>query len=216
MRTFRYLLLLFSLVMLFGIVSAQIPIAGFSGMPTIGQGPLTVTFTDQSTGNPTGWAWYFGDETYTAPWTQVNASAGWSARGLLSSVTMPNGSIVLMGGVTGTTSNDVWCSTDNGATWTQLPNAGWSPRWGQSAVAMPDGSIVLMGGWPSGYTNDVWRSMNNGTSWILMNASAGWTARGFHSSVAMPDGSIVLMGGNIDQELLMTLGGRRITGQRGP
>jgi PKD repeat protein len=35
--------------------------ADFTADPTSGPAPLTVTFTDRSLGNPTGWAWQFGD-----------------------------------------------------------------------------------------------------------------------------------------------------------
>jgi len=37
------------------------PVANFSGNPTQGYAPLTVYFTDQSTGSPTSWSWTFGD-----------------------------------------------------------------------------------------------------------------------------------------------------------
>ena len=37
------------------------PIASFSGTPTSGVAPLTVTYTDASTNTPTSWAWTFGD-----------------------------------------------------------------------------------------------------------------------------------------------------------
>jgi serine protease len=37
------------------------PVAAFSGTPTSGTYPLTVTFTDASTNSPTSWAWTFGD-----------------------------------------------------------------------------------------------------------------------------------------------------------
>jgi parallel beta-helix repeat protein len=137
---------------------------------------------------------------YGATWTLVNASAGWSARYLHTSVAMPDGSIVLMGGASGGLKNDTWQSTDNGATW-RLMNAssGWTGRWLHSCVAMPDGSIVLMGGF-NGQTNgaeknDVWQSADNGATWTLVNASAGWSPRRIYSTVVMPDGSIVLLGG---------------------
>jgi len=37
------------------------PVAEFTGTPTSGDNPLTVTFTDQSSNGPTSWAWNFGD-----------------------------------------------------------------------------------------------------------------------------------------------------------
>jgi len=38
------------------------PDADFSGTPTSGYAPLTVSFTDLSTNNPVSWAWDFGDD----------------------------------------------------------------------------------------------------------------------------------------------------------
>ena len=187
-------------------VTLQLPrliessVASFSGIPRTGVAPLTVQFSDISTGSPKGWVWYFGDEDYSDPWALTNASAGWLERRSHSSVVMPDGSIVLMGGWDGSSyMNDVWRSTDNGATWTQMnANAGWSVRYGHSSVVMPDGSIVLMGGWDGNFLkNDVWRSTDNGATWTQVTASAGWSERAHHSSVVMPDGSIVLIGGYI-------------------
>jgi len=37
------------------------PVANFSGTPTSGDYPLTVSFTDLSSGSPTSWSWNFGD-----------------------------------------------------------------------------------------------------------------------------------------------------------
>jgi PKD repeat protein len=39
------------------------PVASFTGTPTSGVAPLTVTFTDASTNSPTAWVWTFGDGT---------------------------------------------------------------------------------------------------------------------------------------------------------
>jgi serine protease len=43
------------------VTAPQPPVAAFSGTPTSGDAPLTVSFTDQSTNNPTSWSWTFGD-----------------------------------------------------------------------------------------------------------------------------------------------------------
>jgi PKD repeat protein len=41
------------------VLAGEVPVAAFSGTPTSGCAPLTVAFTDQSTGGPTNWAWTF-------------------------------------------------------------------------------------------------------------------------------------------------------------
>jgi outer membrane protein assembly factor BamB len=177
------------------------PVPAFIANITSGTAPLTVQFTDTSSGSPTGWAWYFGDENYKNPWTEVNASAGWTPRWDFNSVVTPDGGIVLIGGIDGIGPwvTDIWRSTDNGATWTEMnTSAGWTPRISTSSVAIPDGNIVMTGGHNSSsgsQTNETWRSTDNGATWTLQNASAAWPAREQHTSVAMPDGSIVLMGG---------------------
>ncbi|MDD1691574.1 MAG: PKD domain-containing protein, partial [Methanoregula sp.] len=45
---------------------ATVPVAGFTGNPVSGIVPLTVRFTDQSTGSPTSWNWSFGDGNYSS------------------------------------------------------------------------------------------------------------------------------------------------------
>ena len=186
-----------SILLLVPVAYAASPVANFSATPTSGFAPLTVHFIDASSGTPKGWAWYFGDENFNKTWRLVNASAAWTARDYHSTVAMPDGSIILMGGVNGNLKNDVWRSTDKGKMWTLVnASAGWSARYRFNSVVMPDGSIVLIGGFGSFTTSDdVWRSTDNGVTWIRQTASAEWAPRGAQSSVAMPDGSIILTGG---------------------
>lgn len=134
-------------------------------------------------------------------WVQVTSSAEWSARGSFGSVVMPDDSIIVMGGrdANGDNLNDVWRSTDNGATWTQVTaNAEWTGRVVHNTVALPDGSIVLIGGADrNGVKNDVWRSTDNGATWAQVTANAGLTPRESLSSVVMTDGSIIVSGGTL-------------------
>lgn len=46
---------------LIGIQNDVTPVAAFSGTPTSGDAPLSVTFTDASTNSPNTWSWDFGD-----------------------------------------------------------------------------------------------------------------------------------------------------------
>ena len=204
-RNHLFCLCIVGIIVLTSSVSGSVPVAGFSGTPIIGPVPLTVTFKDLSTESPIGWAWYFGDEDFTEPWTQMTVSAGWAPRHVHTSVAMPDGGIVLIGGNkdNGGLYTDVWRSTDKGATWTEMTeSAGWSPRLGINSIVTSDGSIVMMGGYDGTDKNDVWRSIDNGATWTEMTASAEWPAREYHSCVAMSDGSIVLMGGGNQQGYL--------------
>ena len=74
----------------------------------------------------------------------MTLGARWSGRTGHSSVVLLDGSIIFMGG---SNKNDVWRSTDKGATWDEVTtSAEWSGRSDHSSVVLPDGSIVLMGG----------------------------------------------------------------------
>jgi len=100
----------------------QPPVANFTGNPTSGNAPLTVYFTDTSTGSPTSWSWTFGDggtsqaqspshqytavNTYTVSLTAYNAQ-GQDTETKVDYITVDNqschvGSIALVGKYKGT------------------------------------------------------------------------------------------------------------------
>ena len=131
-------------------------------------------------------------------WTKLTEHAEWPGRIRHTSVVLPDGSIILMGGLGDGWKplNDVWRSVDNGVTWTQQPTPPWEARDGHSSDVLPDGSIVLMGGNNGTHPlNDVWRSADQGATWTLQTPWAAWYPRSHHGSVVVPDGSIILMGG---------------------
>lgn len=59
--------------------AAVAPVANFSASPTSGTAPLTVQFTDTSTGTVTAWSWDFGDGTTLS--TQQNPSHTYATTG---------------------------------------------------------------------------------------------------------------------------------------
>jgi PKD repeat protein len=68
------------------------PIANFTGTPISGTIPLTVTFTDSSTGTPTGWRWTFGDIGAGNTSTLINPSHTYTTPGNYSvTLTVSNG-----------------------------------------------------------------------------------------------------------------------------
>lgn len=127
--------------------------------------------TNSQSGSNLNDTWKSTDNGVT--WTLVNASSGWTGRAYHTSVALPDGSILLMGGWDGTVfgnlsfRNDTWRSTDHGETWTlQNAGSGWLKRIDHHSVALPDGSVVLTGGWGDGgsYRNDTWRLPPAGSS----------------------------------------------------
>jgi PKD repeat protein len=95
------------------------PVANFSGTPTSGLAPLTVSFTDQSSGGPTGWAWDF-DNNGTVDSTAQNPSFTYNTAGTYTvKLTATNGD----GSDDEIKTNYISVSTGGGtATVTLLPN----------------------------------------------------------------------------------------------
>jgi PKD repeat protein len=72
--------------------TASAPTANFSAAPLTGAAPLTVTFTDTSTGIITSWAWDFGDSTTSAQQNPVHVYNNAGAYTVKLTATGPGGS----------------------------------------------------------------------------------------------------------------------------
>jgi hypothetical protein len=92
-------------------------------------------------------------------WTEVTATAGWSARDGIKSVQYRGKMWVIGGNLGGSRYNDVWSSSD-GEIWTEVTSsAAWSGRAYYSVVVYKDIMWVLGGHDGSGSPiNDVWSS----------------------------------------------------------
>lgn len=138
-------------------------------------------------------AWKSSDKGET--WTRMCYAPGWTQfagygynvqRFAPQLVALSNGHLILLGGYTGLATsysccNDVWRSTDSGATWTRLldnqpPGSPtyWERRSNFGCVVTSGDNIVLGGGWTDsmGFTHalkDVWMSSDEGATWTLMN-----------------------------------------------
>lgn len=147
-------------------------------------------------------------------WTPQTAHAPWSERKWFSSAALPNGDVLVMGGLTETGSvtnylNDVWLSQDSGKTWTQqTAHAGWSGRRDHTSVVLPNGDVLVQGGIDRGdpLLNDVWLSKDSGKTWTLQTAHAPWVGRWDYTSAVLPNGDVLVLGGRANGGIVLGLG----------
>lgn len=148
------------------------PSADFSASTTSGTAPLTVQFSDQSTGNPSSWSWSFGDSgssssqnpshTYTTPGTYTV------------SMTATNSS----GSDTRTRSNYITVSAQN-----QAPNvsAGADQTITLPATASLDGTVTD-DGLPNNSVTSTWSRVSGPGTVSFGNANAVDTSASFSSA----------------------------------
>jgi hypothetical protein len=106
-------------------------------------------------------------------WTRINSSVNWGGgtnggKVMASSVVMPDGSVLFMGGFNGSAqyTKDVWRSGNNGVTWERVNQSPeWNARYGQSSVVTKNGSVLIIGGYYSGgdWVRDIWNFTPTGS-----------------------------------------------------
>jgi len=141
------------------------PVANFVGSPTSGNAPLTVQFTDQSTGGPTSWSWTFGDGGTS---TAQNPSHQYTAGGNFTvSLTVSNAG----GSDSETKTNYIVVTSPS-----PVPDFTASPRSGPAplTVNFTDLSTGCIDTWKynmDGVGGDDWSDSRNGNAkWTYQNA----------------------------------------------
>lgn len=136
-------------------------------------------------------------------WWEVAAQAAWEARSEMAVAVLPDGRLVLAGGVTAAARllNDVWLSDESAAHWMLVASsAPWAPRAGHSMVLLAGGSLLLAGGQAQAterpLRRDAYVSLDGGSSWTLATSNARWAPRAGHAALALPDGRMVVLGGD--------------------
>jgi PKD repeat protein len=99
------------------------PEAGFSGSPTSGESPLTVSFTDETSGQVTSWQWDFGDVSVSDQQNPVHTYYGAGTYTVSLTATGPGGSDT----ETKTSYIEVLPSSSVIANFTAIPRSGSPP-----------------------------------------------------------------------------------------
>lgn len=143
---------------------------------------------------------------FSDSWKRVTTKPEWDLRYNFRSISMQDGSIIVIGGQSSQNSsiylNDIWRSTDDGKKWELMTsNIPWGPRLYYSLLSLPNGKLMIMGGLSpyedDKWYNDVWVSSDSGKNWKLITSHAEWSPRIFASSTSYPDGNIIMMGGEL-------------------
>jgi hypothetical protein len=77
----------------------------------------------------------------------MTSAASWSIRNFHSSVIDSSNYVYIIGGRGTVYNNDMWKSTDYGATWIQMATSAWSIRGEHKSVIDQLGNIYVIGGW---------------------------------------------------------------------
>lgn len=142
-------------------------------------------------------------DTTGAHWEQQSGPFGWLSRFASALLSLPDGDVLMVGGLTHDDSDAIVFATDawrtsNGAQWWSVTATEVPPRSHAGSVVLPSGSILLAGGVDDGgVTNSVWRSDGPqvGSRWYLVTAAAAWPRRERFGMVVLPGGTVVVAGG---------------------
>ena len=128
-----------------------------------------------------------------------SSASVWAARDAPGLLQLSSTALVLFGGYSyaqNTRLNDVWSSSDNGASFVAMANAPWAGRNVMAWTSPNPNTLVVMGGYTTVRVNDVWSCAFSSTcTWTALSA-APWSPRGYMTAASTAAGSIWLAGGS--------------------
>ena len=149
-------------------------------------------------------------------WVNINSGAQNAinpAREYAAAITDSKGVLYVTGGRRCGTTNgleDVWRSTDRGASWTRrVALAPWGFRLSHLLLSVkstrisgqPD-VLIQMGGWTGGSDrNDVWASSDGGAKWEMITLGAAWDSRDDMNGEVTPAGLLIVSGGKSEKQI---------------
>ena len=143
-------------------------LAAFTANPTLGQAPLTVNFTDNSSGAVTSWLWNFGDGTTSSNENPVHTYAGAGVYSVTLTVNGPGGTN------TATQSSYITAYTPVAAAFSATPSTGLLSLDGSGiTINFTDKSTGTVTGW-------LW-NFGDGTTSSNENPSHTYTGAGVYS-----------------------------------
>lgn len=157
-------------------------------------------------------------------WTLANVAPAWSTRnGHVALGYKDAGNqehLLVIGGQSGTYTNEVWDSTDDTATtWVQIATTPFAPgRAGHTSLYFGNRLWVFGGYDGSTYLNDVWSSSDSGKTWTAVTVTTPFPARAFHASVVYDNKMWVIGGydGGYLNDMLSSIDGKDWTALAAP
>lgn len=138
-------------------------------------------------------------------WTEINSSTDYGNKYTHGFVIDSDDNLYVMGGyeLNSGDTNDVWKSTDGGATWTEVnPNASWKKRRFTRAAIDSNDNLYIIGGSEvdagSSLIGDVWKSTDGGDSWTEINSNPLWNNASRHCVILDSFDNMYLFGGVTD------------------
>ena len=132
-------------------------------------------------------------------WEEIVVTAPWTGRGRHATVFLPDGSLMLCGGITDAAwMNDTWLSPDSGLTWQRQSVGPWTERSVFDIVVLSNGDVLLGPGVRNAgiHVAEFYKTSDRGVNWTLVNGSPEFGDRAGCAFVCCSNGDVLVIAGS--------------------